>query len=268
MKPPSNIYESPVPLDQEHNRLKDFGLPMSVSLEAIGDIAPGSTILDIGAGSNPSLGTYLRDKQVNYTALDQNLEFLNVQQAAGSQTIRGDIRNLPIAPGGFDVAHTRFVIAHLGEDQGKAIQQVFRTVKPGGKAIYIDYDWTQASGSLAFNEIRDLFIKDMLFDAAFGSRLETSVKAALSETAVSVTSTRFSAPRMFDYSQLLNLREAANIDLTLQNKDELIDTCNRLFDELALESESESAPGFQFPDFVTVTATKNTTTNWISLPKY
>lgn len=253
----SNIYEANQALGGETERLADFELPMQVSIKAIGELAPGASFLDVGAGPNLELGEYVRRRKASYTAFDRNDEFLARQREAGSLAVQGDARHLPFQADSFDITHTRFVLAHLGEASASAIAQIMVTTKPSGRAIFIDYDWTSASGSEAFNEFRDLMIDEMLFDAAFGAKLEQSVRSASNDTS-EITASRYRPPKMYDYSQILRLQSAANTDLSQQNKDpEIIKACNALFTQLEAESQLPKPPGFHFPDFVIVTAKKS-----------
>ena len=89
---PANIYEAGVSLVSESARLRDFDLPTEVSLDAIGESKPGAIVLDIGAGSNASLGNVVRKNGGEYIAFDRNESFLRLQKSAGAKTIYGDAR--------------------------------------------------------------------------------------------------------------------------------------------------------------------------------
>lgn len=254
---PVNIYEAGVNLIGESARLRNFDLPTEVSLDAIGEIDSGAVVLDIGAGSNTTLGEIVREKGGEYIAFDRNQSFLSLQRSAGARVIYGDARQLPFEHDSFDITHMRFVLAHLAQDKQSVIQQAMDITKHRGEVVFIEYDWTTAHGSDAFNDMRDLFISSMLFDAAYGSKLEADVRNTISDSDTAVLVSRNSAPKMFDYSQILTLREAANKDLAIQQvKPALIQSCNDMFDQLQQESEQETPPGFYFPDFVTVRLTK------------
>ena len=75
---PANIYEAGVSLGCESARLRNFDIPTEVSLEAMGEINSGDVVLDIGAGSNISLGEVVRDKGGEYIAFDRNEFFLSL----------------------------------------------------------------------------------------------------------------------------------------------------------------------------------------------
>lgn len=200
----------------------------------------------------------MRQQGGDYTAFDRNESFLSVQLSAGAKVVNGDIRHLPFDEDSFDITHTRFVLAHLANDRQSVVQQIMGITKHGGKAVFIDYDWTTAHGSEAFNNMRDLFISSMLFDAVYGSKIEADIRNIITESNSTISVNRFTAPKMLDYSQILNLREAATMDLTIQHaKPDLIQSCNIIFDLLQKESKLETPPGFNFPDFVTVSLNKH-----------
>ena len=179
---PSNIYEADeTKLSQELERLSSFDLPNQVSINAIGGIRPGTKFLDIGVGSSTSLGNYINEYGGIYTALDRNQNFLDIQKARGVLAINGDIRAIPFPANSFDIAHARFVIAHLGQDKKKAIQEVFRVTNPGGISMFLDFDWSAAHGSQDFDSFRDFLINaGSLFDADYGADLESDVRSVIS----------------------------------------------------------------------------------------
>lgn len=79
---PANIYESDeTKLSQESERLSSFDLPNQVSISTVGDIQPGTTLLDVGSGSSTVLGSHIREHGGTYTALDKNKSFLDLQKA-------------------------------------------------------------------------------------------------------------------------------------------------------------------------------------------
>lgn len=171
--------------------------------------------------------------------------------------VYGDIRTLPFASNSFDISHVRFVIAHLGQDKAKAIQEVVRVTKPGGRAIFLDFDWSTAHGSLIFNRFRDFLINGgSLFDADFGAILEQTIRSAFTDDNSSITTKIFRPQHMIDYSPVLRLREAGVNDFKVQGKNEEAKTWEKLLDNLLDESKSQNPPGFFFPGIVIVTVMK------------
>ncbi|HET9174433.1 MAG TPA: methyltransferase domain-containing protein [Candidatus Saccharimonadales bacterium] len=254
---PANIYESgDSRFSQETQRLASFDWPTQISIEAIGELRASAHILDIGAGPNVQLANYVKSHGGGYTALDKNASFLEKQKAAGAETVLGDIRSLPFHDASFDISHIRFVVSHLGNDKQTSIQEALRVIKPTGKAIFIEYDWTTAHGSPVFEKVKNFMIHGgFLFDADYGHELLDAVQlAAPSHIALSVK--HYDPPQMMDYSQVLKLREAGSTDLKLQGKESDTTEWNKLLDALQAEAESVNPPGYFFPGVTVVTATK------------
>ncbi|MHB1864799.1 MAG: class I SAM-dependent methyltransferase [Candidatus Saccharimonadales bacterium] len=254
---PVNIYEHEAnKLDAENKRLKSFTLPNDMSIKAIGSIQPGTRFLDVGAGPNTFLLDYVRSAGGIYTALDKNPEFLKQQKVAGAKVVKADIRKLGLPSNAFDIAHARFVIAHMGADKQKSIREIVRVVKSKGRAIFIDYDWSTARGSKAFNEVKDFMINGgFLFDADFGSILERTVRD--SKVSGSLKVYTFSPVHMLDYSKILNLQQAGIADLIQQGKDNLIDSWQAALKVLESEAKSPDPPGYFCPGADIVILTKD-----------
>jgi len=254
---PANIYESDDShFKQETERLASFDLPTKISLETMGGISPSARILDIGAGPNTQLVSYIQSHGAHYVALDKNSDFLEKQKAAGAETCLGDIRSLPYQDAIFDKCHVRFVISHLGKDKPTSIREVLRVIKPSGKAIFIEYDWITAHGSVAFDKVKNFMINGgFLFDADYGHELDEAVRSAATTDNLLLKVKNYDAPQMTDYSQVLKLREAGTTDLKLQGKEASAEEWNKLLDALQVESESSNPPGFFFPGVKVVTAT-------------
>lgn len=254
----ANIYESKNSrFNQETERLSTFDLPNSVSVEAIGNIGPNIHVLDVGAGPNTSLFSFVQSHGGEYTALDKNPEFLEKQKSVGAKTALGDVRALPFEDESFDVSHARFVIAHLGEDKEKSLREVLRVTKPSGRAIIIDYDWSTANGTEVFEAVKDFMIHGgFLFDADFGGELEALLTSVAGRNAT-VARKDYTPTKMIDYSQVLKLREAGIADLKLQGRAEAVNAWTSALDALQKESEGTKPPGFLFPGMTVAIATKN-----------
>jgi SAM-dependent methyltransferase len=255
---PSNIYEaSETNLKEENERLGSFDLPNKVSQDVIGKLEHGATLLDVGAGPNVSLFSYVRSQGGVYTALDKNNEFLKRQKKAGANTVNADVRNLPFENESFDVTHTRFVISHLGSDKQKAIAEILRVTKSTGRAIFMDYDWTSARGSKVFEKVKHFMVNGgFLFDADFGSELEAEIRK--SNVSGGYKTLIHPPTLMTDYSQILKLREAGTTDLRLQYKDEALRKWNNVLDEFQKEASSDHPQGYYFPGVTVVTLAKGT----------
>ena len=248
-----NVYEqSPGALQAESERLRTFDMPTQVSIEAISDVQPGTAVLDIGSGENPSLNKYVHDRDATYVAFDIRAGALAEQQAEGALALMGDARELPIADESLDVVHARFVLGHFSTpDRAQIMNEAMRCLKPDGKAVFIDYDWTAMHGSDAINQLRDFTIQNIgVFDAAYGAR-STSETAANLSGAADVTELRKSSPLLADYTGPLKLREITLKGLEASHADtSLVAEANAIFNALEAESRSDDAPGFYMPDMV------------------
>lgn len=253
-----NIYEnSGERLDAERDRLRSFDIPTNFSIDTLGEIEIGSSLLDIGAGENPGLRDYADYQLATYLAFDIRLDALAEHAAKGAIAVEGDARHLPFTDDSIDTAHGRFVLGHLSPDSRKQmVDETLRVVKPGGKAIFIDYDWTAVSGSPAVNAIRDFTIENIkLFDAAYGSKSKDEIEQLIGKQAV--TETRLKSPLLTDYAPLLGLRQITLIGLEKQQSDpELAKQAEAIFDMLEAEAVSDNPPGFYMPDMVAVTVQK------------
>lgn len=213
-------------------------------------------VLDVGAGPNTSLFSYINSRAGVYTALDKNSDFLDKQKETGAITMKGDVRSLPFKDDSFDISHTRFVISHLGLEKQKAVEEVLRVTKPQGKAIFMEYDWTTAHGSPFFERVKYFMINGgLLFDADFGAELEATVKGSGLNGAISTT--KHPATHMTDYLQILNLREAGTTDLRMQGDEAGVTEWNKILNDFQKETEDINAPGFYFPGIVVVTVRKD-----------
>jgi len=244
---PTNIYEAEGnEFTEENERLSSFDLPTNVSIGAISPLSQGESVLDVGAGPNTSLLSYVKSQGGIYTALDKRTDFLDTQKEAGAIVVKADARSIPLRGGSFDVVHARFVISHLGNEKRKSIKEMLRLTEPNGRAIFLDYDWTTARGSDAFETVKEFMINGgFLFDADFGSELEDEVRGV--GVPGKVKRVNHEATPMTDYSQVLKLRQAGTTDLEMQRKAEAARNWNKILDDLQKEADSNKPPGFDFP---------------------
>jgi ubiquinone/menaquinone biosynthesis C-methylase UbiE len=59
-------------------------------------------------------------------------------RAAGCAALQSDAENLPFADGAFDIVYSNGVLHHT-TDTGKAMDEVYRVLRPGGRAVIMLY---------------------------------------------------------------------------------------------------------------------------------
>ena len=115
------------------------------SLEIIRSIGsnPESSIIDVGGGASTLVDDWLSDGFKHVSVLDLSASALEVaRQRLGPRGdrvswIAGDIRNVDLPEQAFDIWHDRAVFHFLTDpvDRRAYVEQVMRSVKPGGHVI-------------------------------------------------------------------------------------------------------------------------------------
>jgi len=95
----------------------------------------GKRILDIGGGTGRS-GNALIQNGFEVTVLDKNENIMRFGQEIHTPLVfvKGDAYRLPFKTEIFDEVILEEIIEHF-EDQGKAIEEVHRVLRPGGRVI-------------------------------------------------------------------------------------------------------------------------------------
>jgi ubiquinone/menaquinone biosynthesis C-methylase UbiE len=106
----------------------------------------GKSVLDIGSGAGGHAALY-RSYGANLTAVDytpervectaKKLKLLEDVEGSG-RSLRADAEKLPFEDNTFDIVHSNGVLHHT-PDTSKAIREVYRVLKPGGRAIIMLY---------------------------------------------------------------------------------------------------------------------------------
>ncbi len=108
---------------------------------AMASLKPGETVLDIGSGGG--IDVFLAANRVgpvgHVIGIDMTPAMLRRSRASAAkhgyhqvEFRQGDAENLPVDDNSVDVAISNCVI-NLTEDKGKAFQEIFRVLKPGGR---------------------------------------------------------------------------------------------------------------------------------------
>ena len=113
------------------NSLTTLGFDKTWRSQAAKNLNPGS-VLDLGSGTGAS---YEDLKGFNVTALDPDKQMLSLNKF--DKKIVGKGENLPFNENSFDNVLCCFVWRNISETD-KAMNEVFRVLKPGGKFILLD----------------------------------------------------------------------------------------------------------------------------------
>ena len=104
-------------------------------------INPKSNILDAGCGNGKNM-VYLQNQGHNMTGIDFSDGLLEICKQKNLNVHNSDIRNLPFNDFTFDYVISIAVIHHLNteEDRIKAINELLRVTKKGGKVLFFGVD--------------------------------------------------------------------------------------------------------------------------------
>lgn len=208
---------------EERDRLNALQRPNERSQELLNKLDMGSkNLLDVGAGSNPELGGYMKVRDGNYTAIDVNGDMVAHMNEAFAkagypyQSVEGDIvAGTSFEDGAFDVAHERFVLMNIKpETRTAAIQEMMRVAKEA--VVLMEYDWRSFASTSHPELIASVkqFVERVFTatgtDPYMGEKLEATVQEALpgaSYTKESFTETE-SAKFLGELTALLHSLEA------------------------------------------------------------
>lgn len=105
-------------------------------------------LLDLGCGygrlSGPLLETFPNSRIIGVDIAQTYVALYNSNLAPRGKAIRGDIRNLPFKQSSFDVVFMVTTLMYLidKKEQKKALLEIFRVLKKGGKFVIIENNIT------------------------------------------------------------------------------------------------------------------------------
>jgi len=113
------------------NAVLTLGFDKSWREKAIDNLI-GNSVLDLGSGTGAAF-----DQLLNYetTAIDPDKKMLELNRFENK--VLGSAENLPFEDNSFDNVFCCFVWRNVS-DTNKALQEVFRVLRPGGKFILLD----------------------------------------------------------------------------------------------------------------------------------
>ena len=118
--------------------------------QVLAELTPGQWVLDLGSGAG--FDALLAAQKVGPTGRVVGVDMTNAMlekaranaASAGFSNVefrKGDIESLPIDDGLFDVVISNCVL-NLCPDKDRALRQIYRALKPGGKLAVSDMAWT------------------------------------------------------------------------------------------------------------------------------
>lgn len=106
----------------------------------------GKNVLEVGSGGG-SHSALFASHGATVTAIDITMDRVHAtarkfellaERAAGCHALQGDAENLPFSDATFDIVYSNGVLHHSPNTE-KAISEVFRVLRPGGRAIVMLY---------------------------------------------------------------------------------------------------------------------------------
>jgi arsenite methyltransferase len=111
------------------------------------DLKPGECVLDIGSGPGypiSEMGAVVgRDGAVHGLDASLAMNAIAARRCADKPWVQideGDVLELPYADGTFDAAVSTQVYEYVG-DLPRALDELHRVLRPGGRAVILDTDW-------------------------------------------------------------------------------------------------------------------------------
>ena len=110
---------------------------MERTRRAIGDLDPGATVLDLGAGRRSAYAGYIEPGSgVRLVAVDISPEELAANTDVSETRVADVSKDLPFDDGSVDLVLSRALLEHV-DGVPQAVRNMRRVLKPGGQAIHL-----------------------------------------------------------------------------------------------------------------------------------
>lgn len=150
-------------------------------------IVPGWKCLELGPGAGSILKwmSYLVGNEGKVVGIDKNTKYLETISTKQIDKIEGDILDIELESGAFDLIHTRYVLIHINESE-KVIKKLTELLKPGGVLILEEPDFSAArvlddslpdeQAHQRVNEAINKMFIDLGLDPSFGLKLPLTLQ--------------------------------------------------------------------------------------------
>lgn len=125
------------------NDIMSFGMHKFIKYKCVKnlDIRPHDNVADLCCGTG-DIASMIKDIEPDscVTGIDFSCEMLNIAKAKNSKVkyLQADVTNLPYKDNTFDIITMGFGLRNI-QNAEKAVEEVYRTLKPGGKFLHIDF---------------------------------------------------------------------------------------------------------------------------------
>jgi SAM-dependent methyltransferase len=291
-----NLYERFGPMAPEIQRLVDLEPSVNpLSIQAIGNLQPGSRLLELGAGPGTELVQHYARQGVECWVLDYRDDVLALHRAAEDQrvaearaqeghedeprrvfTIQGDIKRdlveqleqrsrvygpgLAVGIGDFDVVHARALLAYgTNHVRAACLSEIHDLLDKNGKFVGVDNVWSSALAheSDPMRGIARLALQVQGFHGDYGRVAMHETQLAWRDKGdASYTALRLDfAPGPQGYKQVLPL-ETAIVMGSRAESTEISDRAARYFAQMQLDALLAEPPALAHPSLVATIATK------------
>jgi len=172
-----------------NNMVISFGLHKLVKNKVVKDIKFNGMVLDLCTGTGDIAGLISKNYKCNVKGLDFSVEMLNISKRRypDIEFIEGDCTNLPFENNSFDFVTISFGLRNI-ENYDKALDEIYRVLKPNGIFIHLDFGKKNPIVNLIYNfivpKLVSIFYKNLVpYDYLIKSKKmffdETQLKSLL-----------------------------------------------------------------------------------------
>lgn len=150
-----------------NNAIMSFGQHKRIKEEAVGFLKTSGKILDLCTGTGDIAGFLSKNSKNEVIGLDFSKNMLEIAQKKhpSIKFIEGDCTNLPFNDNSFDAVTISFGLRNI-ERYDKALDEIYRVLKPNGTFMHLDFGKKNLLGDLLFDfiipKLVKIFYKDQI----------------------------------------------------------------------------------------------------------